>query len=131
MSQSMRRMGLGLLLALMPLANRAVAAGAFDGSYGGTPHETRNSHSGLCEAMLQDKTPVVITNSVIRYHWSGQIPLETTVNSEGAFSVDRSGLDSQGSAGGAISFKGQVRGGNLEADVGNAVCAAHLSYKKS
>jgi hypothetical protein len=125
----MSRIGLGVLLALTPLATVAVGAGAFDGSYGGIPHETKNSNGGLCQAMLQDKTPVVVTNSVIKYHWVAQIPLETTVNSDGSFSLDRSGLASRG-ASGSISFKGRISGGNLEADVGGTQCAAHLSYKK-
>jgi hypothetical protein len=130
MIRSMRRMGLGLLLALMPLTNPTVAAGAFDGSYRGAPRETKNNNGGLCRAMLRDKTPVVITNSVIKYHWVGQIPIETTVSNDGSFSVDRSGLESRESPGGSISFKGQIRGGNLEADVGNDQCAAHLSYRQ-
>jgi hypothetical protein len=129
--RSMPRSGLGLLLALMPLANRTIAAGAFDGSYGGTPRETKSDNFGLCHAMLQDETPVVITNGVIKYHWVAQIPLETTVSNDGSFSVYRSGFAWHGYIGGSISFKGQIRAGILEADVGDAACGAHLSYKKS
>ena len=130
MIRSMSRMGLILLLALTPLANPTAAAGAFDGSYGGTPREVRNNNGGMCQAMLQDKTPVVVANNVIKYTWVARIPLETTVSNDGLFSVDARGMASRG-ADVTISFKGQIKGGNLEAYVGGTECAVHLSYKKS
>jgi hypothetical protein len=131
MTRSTPRIALGFLLILTPLANPTVAAGALDGSYGGTPSQTKSNNGGLCSTMLRDKTPVVVTNSVVKYHWYGDTPLETTVSNDGSFAVQRSGLASRGASGGSISFKGQIRNGNLEADVGDFQCAAHLSYRKS
>jgi hypothetical protein len=121
-------MGMGLVLGLVSLADHTMAAGMFDGTYAGTLRETLNNNSGYCQNINRD-TRIVIKDSVINYKW-GPVPLETTVGGDGSFSVDRPGMQSRG-ASAAISLKGRISGGNLEADVGGSQCAGHLSLKKT
>jgi hypothetical protein len=119
-------LGLGLVSGLLPLTNRATAAGPFDGTYVGQQRETRNNNSGYCHDTNR-ATRIVVANNVIKYSWG--VPLETTVGADGSFSVDHQGMAMRG-AQAMISMKGQISGGNLEADVGNNACSAHMSLKK-
>ena len=117
---------LGLMLGQIPMADRTMAAGAFDGTYVGRQRETQNNNSGYCPNLNRD-TRIVVADNVIRYSWG--VPLETTVGGDGSFSVDHQGMAVRG-ASAMISLKGRISGGNLEADVGTPQCAAHLSLKK-
>jgi hypothetical protein len=120
-------LALGLVSGLVPLANRATAAGSFDGTYVGPRHETQNNNSGYCHD-TNGPTRIVISNNIIKFQWG--VPLETTIGADGSFSVDHQGMAMRG-AQAMISMKGKISGGNLEADVGNNACAAHMSLKKT
>ena len=119
---------LGLALGLLPLANRAMAAGPFDGVYAGTQRVTKTNNSTDCLKINQDNIKVMVMDNTIRYRW-GPVPLQTTVASDGSFSVDVSGGASRGYSS-TVSFKGRINIGNLEADVGGNICAGHLSLRK-
>jgi hypothetical protein len=121
-------MVLGLALGLLPLANRAMAAGPFDGVYAGTQRVTKTNNSTDCLKINQDNIKVMVMDNTIRYRW-GPVPLQTTVASDGSFSVDVSGGASRGYSS-TVSFKGRINIGNLEADVGGNICAGHLSLRK-
>jgi hypothetical protein len=126
MIRVMKWMSVGLVLGPMVMASGAIAAGAFDGTYAGRQIETLNNNSGMCQNINKD-TRVIVANNVIRYSWG--VPLETTVGSDGSFSVDHAGLAVRGAAA-SVSLKGRITSGNLEADVGGNRRAAHLSSKK-
>ena len=117
---------LGLALGLIPLANHTMAAGAFDGTYAGQKRETQNNQSGYCHD-TNGVTMLAVKDNVISYRWG--VPLEGPVAGDGSFSVEHQGMAMRGAAA-MISIKGRISGGNLEADVGSNLCAAHLSLKK-
>ena len=128
MIRSKPLMVLGLALGLFPLANRAIAAGPYDGVYAGTQRVTKTNNSSQCQKINQDGIKVMVMDNTIRYRW-GPIPLQATVANDGSFSVDASGAASAGYSG-SVSFKGRINIGNLEADVGGNICAGHLSLRK-
>lgn len=77
----------------------------------------------------KDATRLTVKEGVISYRWA--VPIETTVGSDGSFSVDQQGQQVGRGGSNQISFKGKITGGQLEADVGSSRCVAHLSLKKS
>ena len=117
-------MTLGLAAAWLPLADTAKAAGPYDGVYAGTQRETKSNNTGWCQHINRNDIRLMVMDSTIRYRW-GNIPLQATVASHGSFSVSATGASS-----GSASFTGRISIGNLEADVGTAACAAHVSLKK-
>ena len=119
---------LGLALGLLSLADRAIAAGPFDGVYAGTQRVTKTNNSTQCQNINQDSIKVMVMDNTIRYRW-GPVPLQATVANDGSFSVDVSGSASRGYSS-SVSFKGKINLGNLEADVGGNICAGHLSMRK-
>jgi len=121
-------MVLGLALGLLPLADRAMAAGPYDGVYAGTQRVTKTNNSTQCSTINQDSVKVMVMDNSIRYKW-GPVPLQATVANDGSFSVDVAGGASRGYSS-SVSFKGRINIGNLEADVGGNICAGHLSLRK-
>jgi len=128
MIRSKPLMVLGLALGLLSLADRAIAAGPFDGVYAGTQRVTKTNNSTQCQNINQDSIKVMVMDNTIRYRW-GPVPLQATVANDGSFSVDVSGSASRGYSS-SVSFKGKINLGNLEADVGGNICAGHLSMRK-
>lgn len=112
----------------VPLADRAIAAGPYDGVYAGTQRATKTDNSTQCQKINQDSIKVMVMDNTIRYRW-GPVPLQATVASDGSFSVDVAGSASRGYSS-EVSFKGRISLGNLEADVGGNICAGHLSLRK-
>ena len=120
---------LTLGLVSVPVGDRAMAASPFDGTYVGAQRETLNNNTGQCMNINKDATRLTVKEGVISYRWA--VPIETTVGSDGSFSVDQQGQQVGRGGSNQISFKGKITGGQLEADVGSSRCAAHLSLKKS
>jgi hypothetical protein len=117
----------GFAAGVIALAGGAMAAGPYDGAYSGMQTQTQTNNSGFCQNLTHG-TRLMVTNNVITYSW-GRVPLETTVNADGSFSVDAVGMQTRGASGG-YSLKGRITGVSLEADVGGSACAAHLSLKR-
>ena len=128
MIRSKPLMVMSLALGLLPLADSAMAAGPFDGVYAGTQRVTKTNNSTQCQTINRDDVRVMVMDNTIRYKW-GPVPLQATVANDGSFSVDVSGGSSRGYSS-EVSFKGRINIGNLEADVGGNICAAHLSLRK-
>ena len=125
MLRSMTRTSPGLAFGPMATAGIVLAAGPFDGFYRGTRHETKNSNSGYCRNVNNDQTQLAVTDSVAKYAWGGT--MEAPVKPDGTFQVTTEGWRN----GLPFELKGNIVGGNLEADVGNNTCRGHLSLKKS
>jgi hypothetical protein len=121
-------MVLGLALGLLPLENSAIAAGPFDGVYAGTQRVTKTNNGSQCQNINQDHIRVMVLDNVFRYRW-GPIPMQVTVAGDGSFSLDVAGA-AERSTSGSVSMKGRINIGNLEADVGGNICAAHISLRK-
>ncbi len=135
-----RRVGLagllpaGFLLAgsLLGPIGTARAASPFDGTYVGTQRETANNHSGYCDNLNRDDIRRQVKDGVITTVWS-KATLRAPIASDGSFAVTEEGMQF-GKGGGQpnpITFKGTIRDGKLEADVGGSRCAAHWSLRKS
>ncbi len=118
---------MALIIGLIPLGNRVMAAGAFDATYTGPQHETKSNNSGSCRMLERPSVAVVVKDNVLKYRWG--VPIEATVQPDGSFSDVRPGMAFRG-APSVVSTKGKIVGGNLEADIGTDRCAAHLSLKK-
>jgi hypothetical protein len=116
-------------LVLTAAAGPAWSASPFDGTYVGTQRETLNNNSGQCANINRDNARLAVKDGVISYRWA--VPIETTVGSDGSFSVDQQGQQVGRGGTNQLSFKGKITGGQLEAEVGSARCAAHLSLKKT
>ncbi len=109
-----------------------LAASPFDGTYVGTQRETANNNSGYCNNLNRDDIRRVVKDGVITTVWS-KATLRATIASDGSFAVTEEGMQF-GKVGGQpnpITFKGMIRDGKLEADVGGSRCAAHWSLRKS
>lgn len=115
-------------LGLMGLAGGALAASPFDGTYVGTQRETLNNNSGKCMNINMDHARLVVQDGIVRYKWA--VPIETTVGSDGSFSIYQEGQQAGRGGSNMISLKGRISDGKLEADVGSIYCAAHLSLTK-
>ena len=126
MTRSMAWRSLGLAVGSMAAAGVVLAAGAFDGTYTGPRHQTKDSNSGYCRNVEVAQTKLVVADSMAMYTW-GRGPINAPVKADGTFYVQvpgwRGGLP--------FELKGTITGNNLEADVGNNTCAGHLSLKKS
>ena len=128
MLNSIRWTVLGLGLGLIFGANPALAASPFDGTYVGTQRETLNDNSGKCMNINRDHAQLVVQDGVVRYKWA--VPIETTIGSDGSFSIYQQGQQEGKGGSNQISLKGRISDGKLEADVGSNYCAAHLSLTK-
>ena len=118
-----------ILFGLNSMATFAMAAGAFDGVYAGIPRRTANDNSVACEETATNVARITIQNSVINYQW-GHLPMKATVDGGGSFSVRQLGPVPRSGPRRTVTLKGTISGGILVADVGNKLCAAHLSLKK-
>lgn len=115
--------GIGLAFAGSP----ARAAGTFDGTYSGPQKETNNDNSGVCQNLSRDRVQLSVSGDVAKYKWG--VPVEATVAADGTFLSRTPGLSFHGKQN-TITFKGVIKGGALEADIGTQACAAHLSLMK-
>jgi hypothetical protein len=111
----------------LAFAGPAVSAGSFDGTYRGTQHATLNNNSSDCADLNHENTAVTVTDNKFVRHW-GVATLPVEVAPDGTFSAivvvsTRPHLRQ-------AQIKGKISGGNLEADIGTDLCAAHLSLKK-
>jgi hypothetical protein len=114
--------GLGLAV-----AGPAVSAGSFDGTYRGTEVVTLNNNSSECTNIKQDNLVLkVIDNKFVR-HW-GVATMPVEIAPDGTFSAGV--IVSTKPRLRQAQIKGKISGGNLEADVGTDLCAAHMSLKK-
>jgi hypothetical protein len=113
--------GLGLAV-----AGPAVSAGSFDGTYRGSQRVTLNNNSSDCANIKQDNMVLTVTDNKFIRHW-GVATLPVDVAPDGTFSssvvVSNRPLRQ-------AQIKGKIAGGDLEADIGTDLCAAHLSLKK-
>ena len=75
----------GLMLGLLFVADPALAASPFDGTYVGIQRETLNDNSGKCMNINMDHARLVVQDGVVRYKWA--VPIETTIGSDGSFSI--------------------------------------------
>jgi hypothetical protein len=121
-------MVLGLALGLLPLADRAMAAGPYDGVYAGTQRVTKTNNSSQCSNINQDNIRVMVLDNTFRYKW-GPVPMQVTVAGDGSFSLEVAGAQSRATSS-SVSMKGKINIGNLEGDVGGNICAAHISLRK-
>jgi hypothetical protein len=118
-----------ILFGLNAVAPFAMAAGAFDGAYAGIPRQTKNDNSETCLETATDTARITIQNSVINYQW-GHLPMKAKVDGGGSFSVRQLGPVPESGPRRTVTLKGKISGGILVADVGNKLCATHLSLKK-
>jgi hypothetical protein len=116
-------LGVGLPFAGSP----ARGAGTFDGTYSGPQKETNNDNSGVCQNLSRDRVQLSVTGDVAKYKWG--VPVEATVAADGTFLSRTPGLSFHGKQN-TVTFKGVIKGGALEADIGTQACAAHLSLMK-
>jgi hypothetical protein len=121
-------MVLGLAMGAVPLAYSAMAMGPYDGVYSGTQRVTKTNNSTQCQRIDQDNVKVMVVDSTFRYRW-GPIPLQATVASDGSFSVNVAGAAGTTTSS-SVFLKGRINIGNLDAEVGGNICAAHLSLRK-
>jgi hypothetical protein len=128
MLRQMTRGLLGLGLGLTMAVGLAAAAGPFDGTYSGSRRETKSNNSGFCQNINRDQTQLVVANGVASYPWAKKT-FEAPVKSDGTFEITGQGLAMAGAS--SITLKGKITGNNMEADIGNNSCAAHMSLKKS
>jgi PQQ-dependent catabolism-associated CXXCW motif protein len=98
-------------------------ANGFDGVYGGFRRGTKTDGRDACTDL--DRTiQVAVEAGTISYRWSG-VQLVATVAADGSFSARK-----PGEFGAVVSFSGRFNGDGLEADLGNAYCAVHMSLKR-
>ena len=102
------------------------AAGSFDGVYRGSQHATKNNNGGECQNLDLANTSVTISDNHFSRKWSAV--LEVTVSPDGTFHQSVvAGMRPLRTA----TITGKIVNGDLEADIGTDLCAAHLSLKKS
>ena len=121
-----------LMGGLLAPSGAALAASPFDGTYVGPQRETANNNSGYCMNINRDEIRRVVKDGVITTEWS-KATLRAPIAADGSFSVSAEGMQF-GKGGGQpnpITFKGTIRDGKLEADVGGSHCAAHWSLQKN
>jgi hypothetical protein len=118
---------LAIVVGILPTMRPANAAGAFDGTYVGKARQTLSDNGGRCQKLSHD-TRIVITDNAFQYRWVRV--MEAKVQPDGSFYVSGPGRAQRG-ASPSVSIRGQIVGGNLEADVGGDRCADHLSLTKS
>src|SRR5271163_412539 len=94
MRHSMIGIALVLTFSVLPFAGRAIAAGPFDGNYGGAQKTTVNNNAGYCQN-LDHNVMLSIQNNIISYPW-GRTMLQATVGADGLFSVEQPGLQMRG-----------------------------------
>jgi hypothetical protein len=128
LSKDRAAIGRALIIAGLGLAvaGPAVSAGSFDGTYRGAQSVTLNNNSSDCANIKQDNMALTVTDNKFVRHW-GVATLPVDVAPDGSFSssvvVSNRPLRQ-------AQIKGKIAGGNLEADIGTDLCAAHLSLKK-
>ena len=118
---------LGLAFGLLAFGDMALAASPFDGTYSGPRKETKSNNSSLCMNISRDQTQATVTDGVASYPWA-KTTYQAPVKADGSFEITAAGLAIAGAS--SITFKGKITGNNMEADIGNNVCAAHMSLKK-
>jgi hypothetical protein len=109
------------------VAGPAVSAGSFDGTYRGNQHETLANNSKDCANLTRDNVVLTVTDNKFVRQW-GVATLPVEIAPDGTFSAEV--LVSTKPRLRQAQIKGKITGGNLEADVGTDLCAAHMSLKK-
>jgi len=107
-------------------------AGQFDGNYRGTQRTLRSNGTAQCANLNHDNILLVVQDNHFDRHW-GEADLAVDVGADGSFRQSKS-VATVGAKGGGlrvIEITGKIAGGNLEADIGSDLCAAHLSLRKS
>jgi hypothetical protein len=128
---SKRNLCLSVVLASLGLTTTGdvAAADTFDGVYRGTQRVTLTNNHGLCIAQNQDNIVLQIQNNHFTKAWANA-SLSVDVAADGSFVAHEFGAHNPGPVV-PNDIKGTITGGDLEADIGDAGCAGHLSLKKS
>jgi len=114
----------------LALTGVAGAAGPFDGTYRGGETMVRGNNSTFCTA--NNDMVIVVRNNHFTRRWGpgGQANLSVDVAGDGTFNGSTT-YDVGRHSMGTVTITGKIAGTSLEADVGSARCAFHMSLRKS
>ena len=126
---SHRRMAVPIAVTLA-LSGVARAAGPFDGTYRGSETMVRGNNSTFCTA--NNDMAIVVRNNHFTRRWGpgGTANLSVDVAGDGTFNASTT-YDVGRHSMGTVTITGKIAGASLEADVGSARCAFHMSLKKT